>query len=232
VLVFGRLDAYVSATRLRLLDGDPGWGQRLTTALSVDEKLALLDERVRLLAPTGPFHAGTSDPLARVAELRAQGTCAAQMVAAVLDPALAEAGVLCELIYHLTSLMEDLQAFFAWEPSLQSETILFGSPARVCEQMARVLEVSGCHDVIGAFAWGTLSHDQTQRSLCLFAEEVMPAFSGRFTGSIVKDVLTTSARHPHGIKVRLDTGEVGCVQEIVEAGTDAATERKGPDMLP
>ena len=48
----------------------------------------------------------------------------------------------------------------------------------------------------------------------------------------MKDVLTTSAYHPHGIKVRLDTGEVGRVQEIVEAGPDAATERKGPDMLP
>jgi alkanesulfonate monooxygenase SsuD/methylene tetrahydromethanopterin reductase-like flavin-dependent oxidoreductase (luciferase family) len=69
-------------------------------------------------------------------------------------------------------------AFFAWEPSLQGETILFGSPARVREQMARLLEVSGCNYVIGAFAWGTLSHDQTRRSLRLFAEEVMPAFSG------------------------------------------------------
>jgi uncharacterized repeat protein (TIGR03833 family) len=40
--------------------------------------------------------------------------------------------------------------------------------------------------------------------------------SGRLTGGIVKDVLTTSAYHSHGIKVRLETGEVGRVQEIVE----------------
>jgi alkanesulfonate monooxygenase SsuD/methylene tetrahydromethanopterin reductase-like flavin-dependent oxidoreductase (luciferase family) len=46
-------------------------------------------------------------------------------------------------------------AFFGWEPSLQGETILFGSPARVREQLARVLDVSGCNYVIGAFAWGT-----------------------------------------------------------------------------
>ena len=68
-------------------------------------------------------------------------------------------------------------AFFAWEPSLQSETILFGAPAQVREQLARLLEVSGCNYVIGAFAWGSLSHAQTLRSLRLFAEEVMPAFA-------------------------------------------------------
>jgi len=69
-------------------------------------------------------------------------------------------------------------AFFAWEPAIQGETILFGTPARVREQMARLLEVSGCNYVICAFGWGTLPHEQTRRSLRLFAEEVMPAFSG------------------------------------------------------
>ena len=41
-------------------------------------------------------------------------------------------------------------------------------------------------------------------------------WSGRLTGGIVKDILTKSAYHPHGIKVRLESGEVGRVQEIVE----------------
>jgi alkanesulfonate monooxygenase SsuD/methylene tetrahydromethanopterin reductase-like flavin-dependent oxidoreductase (luciferase family) len=68
-------------------------------------------------------------------------------------------------------------AFFGWEPSLEGETILFGSPARVRDQMARLLEVSGCNYVIGAFAWGTLPHAQALRSLHLFAAEVMPAFA-------------------------------------------------------
>ena len=40
--------------------------------------------------------------------------------------------------------------------------------------------------------------------------------SGKRTRGIVKDILTNSAQHPHGIKVRLQTGEVGRVQEIVE----------------
>jgi alkanesulfonate monooxygenase SsuD/methylene tetrahydromethanopterin reductase-like flavin-dependent oxidoreductase (luciferase family) len=68
---------------------------------------------------------------------------------------------------------------FAWEPAMQGETILCGSPRRVREQLARLLEVSGCNYVIGAFAWGTLPHEQTLRSLRLFVEEVMPAFTGR-----------------------------------------------------
>jgi len=39
--------------------------------------------------------------------------------------------------------------------------------------------------------------------------------SGVLTGGIVKDVLTKSPTHPHGIKVRLETGEVGRVKQIL-----------------
>lgn len=40
--------------------------------------------------------------------------------------------------------------------------------------------------------------------------------SGELTNGIVKDILTNSPNHPHGIKVRLETGEVGRVKEIVD----------------
>jgi len=39
--------------------------------------------------------------------------------------------------------------------------------------------------------------------------------SGRLTEGVVKNILTNSARHPHGIKVRLASGEVGRVKEIL-----------------
>ncbi len=39
--------------------------------------------------------------------------------------------------------------------------------------------------------------------------------SGKLTNGIVKDILTNSPSHPHGIKVRLTNGNVGRVQEIV-----------------
>ncbi|MDF2674347.1 MAG: hypothetical protein K0R09_2615 [Clostridiales bacterium] len=42
--------------------------------------------------------------------------------------------------------------------------------------------------------------------------------SGKLTRGIVKDILTNSQTHPHGIKVRLTDGQVGRVQNIVEKG--------------
>ena len=38
--------------------------------------------------------------------------------------------------------------------------------------------------------------------------------TGKQTTGIVKDILTKSAFHPHGIKVRLEDGQVGRVQSI------------------
>ena len=40
--------------------------------------------------------------------------------------------------------------------------------------------------------------------------------NGKLTEGFVKDILTKSSKHPHGIKVRLETGEVGRVKEILE----------------
>ena len=39
--------------------------------------------------------------------------------------------------------------------------------------------------------------------------------TGKLTEGIVKDILTKSSTHPHGIKVRLVSGEVGRVKEIL-----------------
>ena len=40
--------------------------------------------------------------------------------------------------------------------------------------------------------------------------------TGKLTRGIVKDILTNSPSHPHGIKVRLQDGQVGIVQNIVQ----------------
>ena len=39
--------------------------------------------------------------------------------------------------------------------------------------------------------------------------------TGRLTEGVVKDILTKSPTHPHGIKVRLESGAVGRVQRIL-----------------
>lgn len=44
---------------------------------------------------------------------------------------------------------------------------------------------------------------------------------GSLTEGIVKDILTSAPKHPHGIKVRLKDGQVGRVKQIADAEKDA-----------
>jgi len=40
--------------------------------------------------------------------------------------------------------------------------------------------------------------------------------TGKLTAGIIKEILTSSSYHPHGIKVRLEDGQVGRIQEILK----------------
>ena len=42
--------------------------------------------------------------------------------------------------------------------------------------------------------------------------------TGRLTRGVVRDILTKSANHPHGIKVRLMDGQLGRVKKIINYG--------------
>ena len=44
--------------------------------------------------------------------------------------------------------------------------------------------------------------------------------SGRLTRGVVKDLLTKSSRHTHGIKVRLADGQIGRVKRIIPPSSD------------
>lgn len=44
--------------------------------------------------------------------------------------------------------------------------------------------------------------------------------SGELTHGFVKRILTKSPKHPHGIKVLLDIGEVGRVKEVIPEDVD------------
>ncbi|MFH1207407.1 MAG: YwbE family protein [Patescibacteria group bacterium] len=50
--------------------------------------------------------------------------------------------------------------------------------------------------------------------LCVAIVQKQDQRTGRLTEGVVQDILTNSPTHPHGIKVRLVTGEVGRVQII------------------
>ena len=40
--------------------------------------------------------------------------------------------------------------------------------------------------------------------------------TGKLTEGFVKDILTKSTSHPHGIKVRLTSGDIGRIKEIAD----------------
>ena len=50
--------------------------------------------------------------------------------------------------------------------------------------------------------------------------------TGKRTLGVVKDILTSSSSHPHGIKVRLADGQVGRVQEVLDDASNGE-ERSG-----
>jgi uncharacterized repeat protein (TIGR03833 family) len=45
--------------------------------------------------------------------------------------------------------------------------------------------------------------------------------TGKLTRGRVKEILTSSRTHPHGIKVRLEDGRVGRVAAVIDPGPDA-----------
>jgi uncharacterized repeat protein (TIGR03833 family) len=51
--------------------------------------------------------------------------------------------------------------------------------------------------------------------------------SGKRTIGVVKDILTSAVFHPHGIKVRLEDGQIGRVQEIL---SDEWAQRKSTHL--
>ena len=70
-----------------------------------------------------------------------------------------------------------IDGLFDWQSGVEQETILIGSPARLRDQIGRLVETSGCDYLCCALAWGDLPHEPRVEALRLFAEEVMPAFS-------------------------------------------------------
>jgi len=51
--------------------------------------------------------------------------------------------------------------------------------------------------------------------IAVLVELVEHKRTGRLTGGKVKEVLTTSPIHPHGIKVRLESGLIGRIKQII-----------------
>lgn len=59
------------------------------------------------------------------------------------------------------------------------DAIIVGSPATVRQKVAAYFEQTGCKYLVLSFAWGSLTYEQSRRSLDLFASKVMPEFVRR-----------------------------------------------------
>jgi uncharacterized repeat protein (TIGR03833 family) len=66
-----------------------------------------------------------------------------------------------------------------------------------------------------------ISRAQIGRGKRVAIVQKMDQGSGRLTEGTVAEILTSSPTHPHGIKVRLETGEVGRVKQILDKGPAA-----------
>ena len=56
------------------------------------------------------------------------------------------------------------------------EVAIVGSPGRVQDEITRFFETSGCNYILVSFVWGSLPQAQSERSMELFASQVMPQF--------------------------------------------------------
>ncbi|MBT6675260.1 MAG: LLM class flavin-dependent oxidoreductase [Proteobacteria bacterium] len=65
-------------------------------------------------------------------------------------------------------------ALFGWEACLASETILIGSADTVLGQIQKLVDESDINYLAGAFAWGSLSFEQSKSSLLSFINDVAP----------------------------------------------------------
>jgi uncharacterized repeat protein (TIGR03833 family) len=57
--------------------------------------------------------------------------------------------------------------------------------------------------------------DDVKPGISVMVELTVDKRTGRLTGGKVKEVLTSSPTHPHGIKVMLENGEVGRIKQII-----------------
>ncbi len=64
----------------------------------------------------------------------------------------------------------------SFEDAVQQRTIIYGSPARLREELTCQIDELGLNYLIGSFYFGNMKDEDALRSLRLFAQEVMPAF--------------------------------------------------------
>ncbi len=66
-----------------------------------------------------------------------------------------------------------------FDAMMEEERMIVGSPARVRQQIARLIEITKANYFVASLFWGNLTYEHMHTSLLLFAKYVMPEFMGR-----------------------------------------------------
>jgi alkanesulfonate monooxygenase SsuD/methylene tetrahydromethanopterin reductase-like flavin-dependent oxidoreductase (luciferase family) len=83
-------------------------------------------------------------------------------------------------------------AAFTPDQAMSYEILLAGSPSTVRDYALRYAAESDANYYVSAFSWGDLTHQESSKSLRLFAEEVMPAVEG--VGAKSREAMTGRGR--------------------------------------
>ncbi len=122
-----------------------------------------------------------------------------------------------------------------WRDALGKTVIIEGRDVLVmadeCEGIAARLRDAGAAEVVvvrrplpadlsAAGEPGGTQRAQVRRGLRVAIVLKADQESGALTEGVVRDILTSSSTHPRGIKVRLESGEVGRVRRIISSARD------------
>jgi len=84
---------------------------------------------------------------------------------------------------NITKLWRDFRVIpaYGFTPDVylatKGEGAIVGTASQVRDQVGRFFEGSGCNYLVLSFAWGSLTQDESMRSLERFVTQVMPAFA-------------------------------------------------------
>lgn len=134
--------------------------------------VASLMAQYREIAAATGANAGSAPRLGAMRQIFVAETDAEAM--AVAEPAYADWYRSITQLWHQHN-DHSFDEFFEWNACLAGETILIGSVDKVREQIRDLIGQSDINYFVGSFAWGSLTPEQSRRSLDLFIDNIMPA---------------------------------------------------------
>jgi uncharacterized repeat protein (TIGR03833 family) len=142
------------------------------------------------------------------------------------------------LITRVIGVPRELLSVFGkqWRDTLGNTVVMEGRDLLVmadeCERITALLRDAGAAEVVvvrrpapadlsQSGEPGGTQRAQIRRGLRVAIVLKADQESGALTEGVVRDILTSSSTHPRGIKVRLESGEVGRVRRIISTASSS-----------